>query len=45
MGYYALCAHAEPRVRVLLVGRDPAAGIATPAKLGEGVVETLDKRG
>jgi hypothetical protein len=38
---HALRAHAEPRVRVLLVSRDPAARVAAPAELGERLVEAL----
>ena len=37
----ALGAHAEPGMRVLLVGRDPAARVAAPAELGKGMVEVL----
>jgi hypothetical protein len=40
-----LCAHAEPGVRVLLVRRDPAARVAAPAELGEGVVEAVGQSG
>ena len=39
----ALGPNAEPGVRVLLVGRDPAPRVATPPELGERLVETFAK--